>query len=307
MQAMLLAAGLGTRLKPLTEQLPKPVVPVGNRPLAAFAMDRLATAGARALVANTHPRPALVEELLAAHCPVGMGISFSREQTLLGTGGGLRRAWLQLPDPNAPVMVMNGDTLYAADLAAAYRLHVEAGPVATMILRRTANPSRFGAIGVDDRGWVRQLLGSPAGAETAQQLMFTGVHVLSPEAFAALPESGCVIRSAYRRWVDTGAPVLGVVDDSAWADLGTIQDYHRINLELASGSLPWPEITPHDGNLIAPGTDVGLAKVQQSVIGADVDIDGAAALSRCVVWPGSRVEGVVTNAVITPTRRVDLS
>ncbi len=305
-QAMLLAAGLGTRLQPLTGLRPKPIVPVANRPLAAFAMGHLARNGVHSIIANTHPEPNVVESAIKAACPSGVELRFSREETLLGTGGGLLKASLSFDDPQAPAVVMNGDTLFAPDLRHAYAEHLARGAVATMILRRTPHPERFGAIGIDEDGWVRSLLGTPEDARVREALMFTGVHILAPEAFSAMPKSGCIIRTAYRHWVDTGAPVLGVVDDSPWADLGTVPDYHRLNLELASGLFPWHGVETQDG-CILPASVEPSANIRQSVIGADVSIAEGVTLDRCVVWPGTSVTHSATNAVITPKHRIEVS
>lgn len=309
MQAMLLAAGLGTRLKPLTDLRPKPVVPVANRPLGAFAMDHLARIGVRSIVANIHPRPELVEKLLRGHCPDGVDLAFSRETTLLGTGGGLRKAHARFEDRTAPVIVMNGDTLFAPDLSEAYRQHLALGAVATMILRRTPDPARFGAIGIDSEGWVRTLLGAPSASDLTEELMFTGVHILAPEAFEDMPESGCVIRSAYRRWVDAGAPVLGIVDDSPWADLGTVSDYHRVNLELASGFRRWPGVEPVEGSLLTTDrvSPASRSAIRNSVVGRDVEIAEGVSIDACVVWPGSVITRSASRAVITPEHRIELS
>jgi NDP-sugar pyrophosphorylase family protein len=302
---MLLAAGLGTRLQPLTDLRPKPIVPVANRPLAAFAMEHLARSGVRTIVANTHPQPDEVESALKASCPRDVELRFSREVTLLGTGGGLRKAHPSFDDPQASLIVMNGDTLFAPDLTHAYAEHHARGAVATMILRQTPDPDRFGAIGIDSEGWVRSLLGTPDDDRVSRSLMFTGIHILAPEAFSAMPESGCVIRTAYRQWVDRGAPVLGIVDDSPWADLGTVSEYHRLNLELASGSLAWPGVEPREG-CILPGSAEPPENIQRSVVGADVEIKEGVTLDRCVVWSGARVDRSATNAVITPEHRIEV-
>jgi NDP-sugar pyrophosphorylase family protein len=305
-QAMLLAAGLGTRLQPLTDLRPKPIVPVANRPLAAFAMEHLARSGVHSIVANTHPRPDEVETALKAACPRGVELRFSREATLLGTGGGLRRAHCSFDDSRASVIVMNGDTLFAPDLRHAYAEHLARGAVATMILRRTPHPERFGAIGIDEKGWVRSLLGVPSDGRVREALMFTGVHILSPEAFSAMPESGCIIRTAYRQWVDAGAPVLGIVDESPWADLGTVSEYHRLNLELASGLFAWRGVEPRDGCILAASVEPS-ANIRQSVVGAAVEVGKGVTLDRCVVWPGTTVSRSATNAVITPEHRIEIS
>ncbi len=297
---MLLAAGLGTRLHPLTEHRPKPIVPLANRPLAGFAMEHLVRAGVTSIVANTHPMPELVENTLRAHLPQGAELTFSREATLLGTGGGLRAARAHLADTRAPVVVMNGDTLFAPNLERALAEHLQRGAVATMILRPHPDAARFGGIGIDPEGWVKSLLGAPD--VPVDTLMFTGVHILSADAFNEMPEEGCVIRTAYRRWVDLGAPVLGIVDQTPWADLGTLQDYHRMNLELAAGSFEWPGIDPIDGNLVALDRTAPEARssITHSVVGEGVTLARGATLDRCVVWPGSVVETPQRGAIVTP-------
>ena len=302
---MLLAAGLGTRLRPLTELRPKPIVPVANRPLAAFAMEHLARSGVRTVVANTHPQPEMVESVLKSARPEGIELRFSREETLLGTGGGLRKAHALFDDSRSAVIVINGDTLFAPDLAAAVEAHAAAGAVATMILRPTPEPRRHGAIGIDARGRVTTLLGEPRDREVTEELMFTGVHVLSAKAFESMPRSGCVIRSAYRSWVDRGANVQAVVDDSPWADLGTIEQYHRLNLELASGSFPWPGVS-RSGDCILPDGLEPTPRIRRSVIGDGARIEPDAELDRCVVWPGTTVKGSARSAVITPAHRIEL-
>ena len=121
-----------------------------------------------------------------------------------------------------------------------------------------------------------------------------------------MPESGCVIRTAYRRWVDEGAPVLGIVDNSPWADLGTVSEYHRVNLELGSGLLAWPGVEPREG-CILPASVEPSGTIRRSVVGADVEIGEGVTLDRCVVWSGTTVERSATNAVITPEHRIEVS
>ena len=136
--------------------------------------------------------------------------------------------------------------------------------------------------------------------------MFTGVHILSPEAFDAMPEQGCVIRTAYRHWVDRGTLVLGIIDDSPWADLGTISEYHRLNLELASGSFRWPGVRPHEG-CILPASFESSEQVAHSVLGEGVQLGTGVTLDRCVVWPRTTVTRSARNAVLTPEHRIELS
>ena len=299
-QAMLLAAGHGTRLRPLTERLPKPVVPVANRPLAGFALEHLANSGVSSVVANTHPMPEIVEGLLSEACPPSVALRFSRETNLLGTGGGVANAWPLFSWPGESVIVLNGDTLYAPDLSRALRLHRESGAVATMILRPADEPERYGTVGVDAHGWVRSLLRVPE-TPGLRWLMYTGVQILSPRARQALPASGCIIRNAYRGWVDSGTPVLGVVDESPWADLGTIAEYHRVNLELASGHWRWPDLRADRGSIVSESAFVARdAAIEDSIVGPRARVSAGTSVTRGVVWPDTEITRSVRDAVVTP-------
>lgn len=260
MHAMLFAAGLGTRLRPLTHELPKPVVPVANRPLAWFAMDRLARAGVTKIVANVHYLADRAEAQLQAWVPEGVELVVLREDDLLGTGGGLSNARAALFEglgADEPVLVMNGDIVFNADLEAAIEAHRTRGAIATMVLREDADADRHGSIeidGADRAGFVRRMLGhpemSPEEAPELRKLMFTGVHVLSQEAFDDLPASGCIVRHSYRKWVDEGRPVVGVLDGNDWRDLGTLESYLHTNLAFASGVLKWPGITADERGIV---------------------------------------------------------
>jgi mannose-1-phosphate guanylyltransferase len=211
---VVLAAGLGTRLAPLTDRLPKPALPVLNRPLASYALARLAAVGVRSVALNAHHLPDALERALEGHVPEGMSVRFAREIELLGTGGGVRNAARALAADEV-VIVMNGDILFWPDLEGALALHRSLGAIATVVLREDPRAHDLGPLGIDHEGRVRTLLGKPAGV-AAREHMFTGVHVLSVRALSELPERGCIIRTAYRRWIDEGEIVGGFVDASPW-------------------------------------------------------------------------------------------
>lgn len=288
---MVFAAGLGTRLRPLTDVLPKPVVPLMNRPLASFALERLAAAGVTRCVLNTHHLAEEVPRALEGHGPRGMELVFSHEPELLGTGGGLRAALERLGPTDQPILVMNGDILFWPDLEGAIAHHRSVGAFATMVLRRDPRAARFGAIETDARGCVRRILGRPEHVDAPLRTqMFTGVHVLSPEVVAALPETGCVIRRGYERWLADGRTLGGFVDDAPWRDLGTPAEYLSAHLDLLDGTLSWPSVHPAGGDV---------------VLGPGARVDPGVTLRRVVVWPGTRVTEDATDAILAPHARVD--
>lgn len=306
---MVFAAGLGTRLRPLTESLPKPVVPLVNRPLAAFSLERLAAAGVTHCVVNTHHLADEVVRALEGESFEGMDVMFVREPTLLGTGGGLKNGLTRLIrevgiEPHTPILVMNGDIFFWPDLEGALALHRELDAIATMVLRPDPRAAKLGAVEVDASMQVRRLLGKPDAVDVplAQQ-MFTGVHVLSIRAIEGLPDAGCVIRSAYRHWVDDPATrVGGFVDLGEWRDLGTPAELLRANLDLLSGDLRWPSfVPPSDGVLVGEKVEVGEgAQLAEVVLGDGARVAAGVRLERVVVWPGASVSEDVSDAIVAP-------
>jgi mannose-1-phosphate guanylyltransferase len=317
---MLLAAGLGTRLRPLTDERPKPVVPVRHEPLAAGALRALAAAGADRIGVNLHHLPEVARERLEACAPRGVRLAFAVERSLLGTGGGLRAALPQVLgpgidvadlDPSDVVVVMNGDVLFEPDLRGAIEAHRRSGAVATMVVRLRDDGPGHGAIEVDARvSRVVRLHGLPArpAGGTLRPATFTGVHLLAPRALAALPtpeqartanHGGCIVRSIYRRFVDDGEPVGAFVDESPWRDLGTLEAYLAGNLE---------GFGVHDVD-VHPGARIGAgARLARAVVGAGADVGAGAELEQVVVWDGAHVPAGtrLRRAVVTPRRVVPL-
>lgn len=312
MRAMVFAAGLGTRLRPLTDLLPKPAVPFFDRPLAGWTLDALARAGVRQVVANTHHLAEACERELARARPAGMDLLFSREDAILGTGGGLRRAWQLAEEAHGRMaddevlVVVNGDILFEPDLARLVRLHRERRAIATMAVRETADPWTLGAIEHGPEGLVSSMLrkapdpSAPAGTRAA---MFTGVHVLSRAALERLPAEGCIVRGGYVRWLAEGARVGAVVCEEPWRDLGTPAVYLEAHLDVLAGRLALPGVSPArawrgTGARISPA-----AVLDEVVVGAGATV-GAVALQRVIVWPGATVEHALSDAIVLPDGRV---
>jgi mannose-1-phosphate guanylyltransferase len=312
MRAMLFAAGLGTRLRPLTDVLPKPAVPFFGLPLAGWMMRHLARSGVRSIVANTHHLAARCEAALSAAAPSDVTLQFSREEgALLGTGGGLRRAWeideaTQGPMADDEVLVVvNGDILFAPDVPALVARHRRSGALATMALRRVPDPFSLGAIEIGPDGRVEAMLrgaSAPRGLDVTAA-MFTGVHVLSREALAALPEEGCIIRRGYQRWLAEGARIEGVLCAAPWRDLGTPRVYLQAHLDVLAGLLALPGVSPGACWAAPTAEAAGQAQLDRVVLGDGARV-GSVRLSRVVVWPGAQVDVDLEDAIVLPDDRV---
>jgi mannose-1-phosphate guanylyltransferase len=320
MRAMLLAAGFGTRLDPLTRELPKPALPVANRPIAWFACDHLARAGIREMVVNTHHLERALCEALELHAPPGVQLRFVHEAVILGTGGGVRNA--VEPAAGEDVLTMNAKLLFAPDVARALAVHQQTGAIATMVLRAQPEGSRFTPVRVAADGRVLGIgtvAGEPTPAGSAPN-MYTGVQILSARAFRDLPENGDVIRHSYAAWLARGEVVSAVIEDAPWLDVGvTLRHYLDANLALARGALSWPGITPESGGVFVAGSGPGAlsepprlprakigprSQLALTAVGAGAEIADEARLTRVVVWPGARAAGVLTDAIVTSSGRV---
>ena len=300
---MLVAAGFGTRLDPLTRELPKPALPVANRPIAWFACDHLARSGFDDIVANTHHLAVELRRALEPHCPPRVQLRFEHEPVILGTGGGVRHAWR--PQPGEDFVVVNAKLLFAPDLGHALAVHRERGAIATMVLRTLPAGATFTGVEVDDEGYVARIGGKPARSARAAQdtrLMYTGVQILNERAWRDLPESGDIIAGSYWPWLERGERVCAVIDDSPWVDIGvTVERYLEANLALASGALTWPGIAPAAGAVIAaPDATLGAgARLEQACIGSGATIGPGVRVQRAVVWEGARVRHDLQNAIVT--------
>jgi NDP-sugar pyrophosphorylase family protein len=225
MKAMVLAAGVGSRLRPLTDEIPKALLDVGGAPMIERVIRRLKSAGVTELVVNLFHLGDHIVEFLASKSAFGLRIEFTREAELLDTGGGLRNAaWFF--DDDRPFFLHNVDVLSDIDLAALLRFHQEAGALATVAVQ--SRPSSRQLL-FDPAG---RLCGreSPAGVEWAkgpvgdvQRLAFTGIHVIDPGIFPKMSETGVFpITRTYLRLAGEGKKIVAYrADGRYWQDIGS--------------------------------------------------------------------------------------
>ena len=324
MQVMILAAGRSTRLGAIGTTLPKPLVPICGYPAIRFALELCRRAGLLDIVVNLHHYGDRIGQVLGDGSAFGVRLRYSHEETLLGTGGGLRKA-RSLFAPG-PVLVMNGKVAADVDLKAVLEAHRKApsGTVGTLVLREDPHPELWAPIGVDRTGMVLSMRGQRSertalGPELPR--MFTGIHVVEPELLDYLPEGvSDIVGDAYIPALLAGKRISSLTIPGYFAEHSTPERYLEGNLAL----LAKPGLLPQ-----APGALVGVdsgARVDASAIvippvriadGADVEggatvgpyvvvesgarVAANAQLSRTVVWAGARAEGTLDYAVVMPS------
>lgn len=320
-RAMLLCAGLSTRLGALSHDRPKPMLPVCDIPIVAYGIALLVGHGVRDIVINLHHQGEIVERTFG-NAALGARITYSREAELLGTGGGVKHA-LALLDPedtDEPFVVMNGKLIFDVDLTALLSAHTRDPEVlGTMVVRRVgaSEAKAWGAVHVEPdaagRLRVRDVLAEG-------EHMYGGIHVTRASVMRRLPDGeACVIRQGYLPWMHAGEPVAAFeAGPGFFAESSTPARYLATNralvggqkLRFAPGPLTGVDERAHvhgSARIVHPVKIGECAHVGENavvgpdvVIGAHALIEPGAHLERAVVWPHARASGVITDAVITP-------
>jgi len=231
MKAMILAAGLGTRLRPLSWLLPKPMVPLGNRPLIAWLVDALVRDGIDEIVVNVHHLPEPIERDLPPLFP-HVRFHFSLEPEILGTGGGVRNVRALL-ERESDFFLLNGDSYQQPRFEALLRARRAHESIAALTLRHPPEGDRFTAV------WLAGAFVTGFGAGTGEPLMFSGSHCISREIFRRLPDRdvSSIVDDVYRPLVEQGSETIaGILDDGPWFDIGTPRRYLAASRALSGGS-----------------------------------------------------------------------
>ena len=237
MKAMILAAGLGTRLRPLTLMRPKPLVELGGRPLIAYNLLLLRHYGIHDVIINLHHHGELLRATLGDGSAYGVRITYSSEDPLLDTGGAIKNVEPEL-QTEEEFLVLNGDTVMDLPLDRLIAAHRGQRATATLVLRRDPDQARYGVIEIDDSDRIRRFLGRPGSVtEPLTPFMFAGAHVLSRRVFRYMPavRSFSITRETYPMMLEAGEPLYGMRFEGYWQVIDTERDLARATSALESG------------------------------------------------------------------------
>jgi len=288
MQAILLAAGFGTRLRPYTTLRPKPLFPVVNRPLLHRLIGQVQACDCRPVLVNCHHLAQQVEAALAPW----PSVLVQSEPEILGTGGSLRQALDRLD--NDPILVVNADLFHGIDLEQVYHRHLLSKNDVTLALH---DYPRFNNVGIEgDR--VRSF-----GQDAGERLAFTGIQVVDPEVIERIPPNRFHhIIDLYRELAAEGRIGFCRGDGAPWRDIGTPADYLQLHGELLAAEPGW---------VIDPSARIGSEVVLEGwgCIGPGAMIGDHARLCRSVVWDGAEVAAgsVFVDAIVTGRADIDVT
>jgi NDP-sugar pyrophosphorylase family protein len=311
MKAMVMAAGLGTRLRPLTDFLPKPMMPVANRPVLHHLLNLLHRHDIREVGINIHHFPEAMRAYFGDGPSLDMSITWSYEPELLGTAGGTKK--LQHFFGDEPILVTSGDGLHDIDVTALLGHHRRTGALATLSVKPVSDPSAYGVVILDRDTRIRGFQEKPRRDEARSELANCGVYVIEAELLDRIPPDSAVDfgRDIWPQLVAANEPIFGYTTMAYWNDIGDLDELRNSILDAVLGhvrvDIPGEEVAPgvwaEEGCTIDPsaaldgpivlGPNVVVEEGAQirgpAAIGAECQVGRAAAIRRAALLPGTRV------------------
>lgn len=311
MRAVLMAGGSGTRLRPLTCDLPKPMVPILNRPIAEHIVNLLKRNGITEIIATLHYLPDIMRNYFQDGQDFGVQMTYAVEEDQpLGTAGCVKNIADLLDDT---FLVISGDSVTDFDLQAALDFHRSNGSMATLVLKRVPNPIEFGVVITDEAGQIRRFLEKPSTSEIFSDTVNTGTYILEPEVLNYLPDNqeSDFSKDLFPLLLEKGEPMYGYVADGYWCDVGHLEAYREAQYDALHRRVvvdyAYPEVSPgiwigqnsqidpsatlHPPLLIGNNCRIGArANLEPgTVIGDNVTIGNDADLKRPIIWNGAIV------------------
>ncbi|MGH9035173.1 MAG: sugar phosphate nucleotidyltransferase, partial [Acidimicrobiia bacterium] len=286
MKAVVMAGGEGTRLRPLTSNLPKPMVPMANQPLMEHVLRRLADHGFDDIVVTVAYLANHIRNYFGDGSELGVRMRYATEESPLGTAGSVRNAAEELDDT---FMVISGDVLSDVDLSEVIKAHRDAGALATIALKRVENPVDFGIVITRDDGTVERFLEKPTWGQVFSDTINTGIYVLEPEIFELIDGDRAVDFSeeVFPAALEQGRILRGVVVDGYWEEVGTVEAYHRAHEDIldARVNVEVPGFSVAEGVWLGEGADVdpGAEIVGPAIIGDNCRVEAGARIGEYTV------------------------
>ncbi|MDD5259371.1 MAG: NDP-sugar synthase [bacterium] len=310
MKAMVMAAGVGTRLRPLTHFIPKPMIPIVNKPALEHTLELLKKHNLDEVVINLHFYPDMIRDHFEDGRRYGLKIQYSQEKVLLGTAGGVKRAERYFQET---FVVMSGDGLTDINLSKVIEFHKKKKSLATMVLKKVDARFDYGVTLIDQYNRIEKFIEKPAWSDVFANTVNTGIYVFEPEIFDYIPKNKFYDfgRNVWPLLLAGKKPIFGYEMNSYWCDIGNLQEYKRAEKNALEGAvkikipgkLKSKNIWIGSNTYIHPGVKIagpvvigsncriekGVTVDSFTTIGNNSIIEEKAVLSDCILWAGVHV------------------
>lgn len=310
MKAMILAAGVGSRLDPLTRHIPKPMVPIVNRPVMEHIVELLSRHGIKEIMVNLHYLADQIENYFKDGKKWGVKINYSREDRLWGDAGSVKRCEEFFDDT---FVVIGGDDLADIDISRIARIHKEKKALATIALSLVDDPSEYGIALLNERGRITRFLEKPRGEVIFSNTANTGVYILEPQVLELVPRGVAYGfgNNVFPMLLEQRTRFYGYLTSSYWRDVGNLKQYQQTHFDVLDGrvsiKIPYKEVRKYvwigEGAQIDPTAEIGYPIVigrncrieknarvlEYSVLADDCVIEEGATVKQSVLWPSACV------------------
>lgn len=298
MQALILAGGKGTRLRPLTMHTPKPIVPIAGRPFLLYQLELLKRADVRDVILSLSYQPHKIEDRLGDGTDFNVRISYAVEATPLGTAGAYRNAAALITETT---VVFNGDVLTDIDMNQVIRFHRERRAAATIVLTPVPNPTAYGLVETETDGRVRRFIEKPKPEEVTCDTINAGIYILEPRVLDYVPEGEPFMfeYGVFPQLLERGEPFYAYTWRGYWRDIGTAASYLQANMDVLAGKVKLLARPPAErGDKFDPAAEIDDASVvdPSCTLKAGAQIINSVVSRNCLLEERTRIENSVVRA-----------
>ncbi|NLC17297.1 MAG: NDP-sugar synthase [Clostridiales bacterium] len=308
-KAIIMAGGKGTRLMPLTKNLPKPLMPVLAKPVIFYIIELLLSYNIDKIALTLMHMPKKIIDAVSKHFP--MSFNYFIERKALGTAGSVKAAqgWLN----EKPFIVISGDALTNLDLAKIYDAHLKSDADITMAVKEVENPSLYGVVKTDEYGYVAEFVEKPQKKEILSNLINCGIYIINPDVLDFIPKDTAFdfARDLFPIILNQGKRIFTHRIDKYWCDIGSIEEYFKANMDMLNGvngldcftkdsqelyDIPLGRTYLGKRSFLGLNVDVG----NNAIIGDNCYIDGNISLSDCIIFDNTFLNVSCHGAIATP-------
>jgi mannose-1-phosphate guanylyltransferase/phosphomannomutase len=289
MQAVIMAGGFGSRLRPLTNDIPKPMVPIVNKPILEHIFALLKTHNITDYTIMLYYMPEKIRDVFGDGSEYGVKIRYVIPDQDYGTAGAVKLAEKHIDDK---FVVISGDVLTDFDLSEIGKFHTEKDTIATMALYSSKNPLQFGIVLTGEDSRIVRFLEKPSSSEVFSDTINTGIYFFNKEIFQHIPEKENYdfSKDLFPKLLESGIPIYGCKTKGYWRDVGNLDEYISSNMDVLNNELNYINETDANGNCISKSAKVDPeAIIKHSIIGDNVEVGAGAEIQNSVIWDGVKI------------------